>query len=208
MPGWQALEDPRTRFRIFKFTVYGLLTFNLYLLIREGFSAEVLDQVGWLILLGVFEWESTTLHRDYHPREKLALGLAQAIGYVTVIAGWIGYWLTALWPEFINATLWLIVVALLFTDVHRPAHFGSLAWRVRNLLKLATYAGLVGCAVYWGIYGSLIDFYDAVLWIVCFAVVELNIFSFEQKVDRGLRSATGAAEAPARAGETNQAAGR
>jgi hypothetical protein len=26
-----------------------------------------------------------------------------------------------------------------------------------------------------------------VLWIVCFAVVELNIFSFEQKVEKGLR---------------------
>ena len=183
---WRALVDPHTRFRVFKFAVYGLLTFN-----REGFHAEVLDQIGWLILLGVFEWESTTLHRDYLPREKVALGAAQAVGYITVIAGWIGYWLAALWPEFINGTLWLIVVALLLADVHRPAHFGGPAWRARNLLKALIYAGLVGCAGYWGVHGDLLDFYDAVLWIVCFAVVEPNIFSFEQKVEKGLRPSPG-----------------
>ena len=187
----RALVDPRTRFRVFKFAVYGLLTFNLYLLLREGFDAEVLDQIGWLILLAVFEWESTTLDRDYRPREKLALGAAQAVGYVTVIAGWLGYWLTPLWPEFINATLWLIVVVLLLADVHWPAHFGGPAWRARNLLKVLIYAGLVGCAGYWGVHGDLLDFYDAVLWIVCFAVVELNIFSFEQRVEKGLRPSPG-----------------
>jgi hypothetical protein len=188
MPVWQSLADPNTRFRIFKCAVYGLLAFNLYLLIRIDLNAEVLDQIGWLILLGVFEWESTTLHRDYRPREKLALGAAQAVGYVTVIVGWIGYWLTSQWPEFVNATLWLCVVVLLFADVHWPAHFRSPAWRLRSLLKLATYGGLVGCAVYWAVHGDLLDFYDAVLWIVCFAAVELNIFSFEQKVEEGLRS--------------------
>jgi hypothetical protein len=180
-----SLGDPALRFRLFKWTVYGLLCFNLVLLIREEINSEVFDQIGWLILLGVFEWESTTLGRDYRPREKLLLFGLQAVAYVIVVGAWIGYFFEGAWPEFINATLWLGVVVMLLLDVHRPSHYGSAPWRARNAVKGGLYLGLVACAVYWAIDGDLLDFYDATLWIVCFAVVELNIFSFEQKVEEG-----------------------
>ncbi len=70
-----------------------------------------------------------------------------------------------------------------------PIRRGGIHDTVRNAVKIALYAALVVYAVIWAVQefasgGSLVgllDFYDAALWIVCFSVIELNVFDFETK---------------------------
>jgi hypothetical protein len=37
---------------------------------------------------------------------------------------------------------------------------------------------------------SLLDFYDAALWILCFAVIELNVFDIEKKEEVSAQAAS------------------
>ena len=81
-----------------------------------------------------------------------------------------------------NAVVWLLVCAAIAYDMYAPGVYGGGEWRLRNAVKIALYATLVLIAVWWGIHADLLDFYDASLWILCFAVVELNIFHFEDAI--------------------------
>ncbi len=63
----------RLRFRIFKWSVYGLLALNLGLFLLFETLVEALDSLGWLLLLGVLEWETSTPGRPRSGRETAAL---------------------------------------------------------------------------------------------------------------------------------------
>lgn len=168
-------------FNAFKITVYALLTFNIYLYLVHETLHEALDSLGWVLLLGVFEWETRALGKPYVSRwEQAAIWALQLVGYGLALNSWWTYWHLGEWMDFANATVWLIVCATIVYDVFVPGRFGTLEWRLRNGFKIALYIVLAGFAVYWGVTGDLLDFYDATLWIVCFLVIEVNIFSHEQ----------------------------
>jgi hypothetical protein len=82
------------------------------------------------------------------------------------------------WVDVVNSGTWLLVVVLLEIDVRLKE-----SGRLRGLLRLGSeggkvflYAVLFACAVYWGIAGPLLDFWDAFLWLAAFVFIELNIF--------------------------------
>lgn len=164
----------------FKWTIYALLLVNLYLYATGGTFAEMLDSLGWTTLLAVYEWETTTLHRGYTgPAERLAVVGVQAASYAIILAAWWGYLADESWLDFANASLWLLVCATLLYDLYAPGAYGSREWRARAWAKGALYAALVVMAVLYGLAGEWLDTYDAALWILCFFVIELNIFRFE-----------------------------
>jgi len=45
-------------------------------------------------------------------------------------------------------------------------------------------------AVYWGIKGSCVDFWDAVLWLIVFVFIELNVFEWQQESSQQSASLT------------------
>ena len=49
----------------------------------------------------------------------------------------------------------------------------------RTLLRLSLFAVTLACAMWWAGTGSWLDFWDAVIWIICFFVIELNIFGLK-----------------------------
>ena len=61
------------RFRAFKWSVYGLLALNTVLFLLHETLVKGLDLLGWLVLLGVLEWETSTLGRPRSARETAAL---------------------------------------------------------------------------------------------------------------------------------------
>ena len=62
-------------FNIFKYSVYALLAFNILLFLLHGTTHEALHSIGWVILLGTFEYESTSRDEVYNsPLEKWPLG--------------------------------------------------------------------------------------------------------------------------------------
>ena len=87
------------------------------------------------------------------------------------------------WVDVINAGVWLLVVLLLEIDVRlqERGKFEGLALRISNLSKYALYSILLLAAVYWGIKGDFVDFWDAFLWLVAFAFIELNVFEWRKE---------------------------
>ena len=171
-------------FNGFKVSVYTLLVINIFLYLRHGTLNEALDSLGWVLLLGVFEWETRALAAPYVSGfEKAGLWALQIIGYGMAINAARVYFISAEWLDFANAVLWLLVCATIFYDVFVPGEFGTHEWRIRNAVKIGLYVALGGIAVWWGLTSDWLDFYDALLWILCFFVIELNIFKHEVELE-------------------------
>ena len=87
------------------------------------------------------------------------------------------------WVDVINAGVWLIVVLVLEIDVRLQEHgrFEGWALRISNVSKFVLYSLLLIAAVYWGVNGDFVDFWDAFLWLVAFVFIELNVFEWHQE---------------------------
>ncbi|MGB5247941.1 MAG: hypothetical protein WBN34_15425 [Woeseia sp.] len=82
--------------------------------------------------------------------------------------------------DIINASDWLLVVLLLEGEVWLQLK-GRLSSRLLAINKFAKgilYTILFACAIYWGIDGDFLDFWDAFLWLVAFIFIEMNIFEW------------------------------
>lgn len=87
------------------------------------------------------------------------------------------------WVDVINAGVWILVVIVLEIDVRlqERGRLAGTALRVSNLSKYLLYSILLIAAVYWGVKGDFIDFWDAFLWLVAFVFIELNVFEWRQE---------------------------
>jgi len=88
--------------------------------------------------------------------------------------------------DIINAGDWLLVVLLLEGEVWLQLK-GRLSDRLLLINKVAKgflYSILLGCAIYWGIDGDFLDFWDAFLWLVAFIFIEMNIFEWHAETER------------------------
>ncbi len=85
------------------------------------------------------------------------------------------------WTDVINSASWIAVVVVLEVDV-RLQLAGKLEGAVlvvSKALKAVLYTTLVACAVYWGVDGDFLDFWDAFLWILAFVAIEMNVFHWQ-----------------------------
>ncbi|WP_188945435.1 hypothetical protein [Polymorphobacter multimanifer] len=173
-------------FTLFKGLVYTLLVINAGLLYAMASWREVTEQTGWLMILAAFEWNSRGLgHRSDGRRHHVPVTL-ELVGYALALFCWGAYAMAGEWQDLANATLWLLIAAALAYDLHVPGRYGSWAWRLRNATKAGLYLGVAGIALGWGLDGEWLELWDAMLWLVCFFVIELKIFDFEN----GLRLKT------------------
>ena len=87
------------------------------------------------------------------------------------------------WIDVVNAAVWLLVVLILEIDVRLQEHdrFEGLALKLSNFFKVLLYSALFYAAVYWGIKGDFVDFWDAFLWLIAFVFIELNVFEWRQE---------------------------
>ncbi len=82
--------------------------------------------------------------------------------------------------DVVNSANWLLIVMILTMDVWLQLT-GKLTGniiKVTTALKGVLYFVLLLCAVFWGIDGDFLDFWDAFLWILAFALIELNLFEW------------------------------
>jgi len=88
------------------------------------------------------------------------------------------------WIDVINAGAWLGVVVILEVDVwfQLKGLLEGLILRASKLIKAILYSSLLGCAVYWGFLGGFLDFWDAFLWLLAFAFIEMNLFQWQQEI--------------------------
>ena len=157
-----------------------MLALNLGLFLLFETPVEAVDSLGWLVLLRVLEWETSTLGKPRSARETAALWIAQGVGYAVVVLAWAGYAREGMWLDFANASLWLGVVLALAFDVRFPPDAAHLrAHRSRRAVRGALYAGLVALALWWAAAGELLNAFDAALWLLCFFAIEGNILRYE-----------------------------
>jgi hypothetical protein len=93
-------------------------------------------------------------------------------------------WLAA--TDFINAAAWILVVVVLEVEVRSVLAMrgpGASSGRLIYPFKLSLYFILFAAAVYWGFEGDLLDFWDAILWLFAFFVIERNVVSWREEAD-------------------------
>ena len=87
------------------------------------------------------------------------------------------------WVDVINSGVWLLVVMVLELDVffQEKNRLEGMILRVSNASKFALYSLLLLAAIYWGVKGDFVDFWDAFLWLIAFVFIELNVFEWRQE---------------------------
>ena len=171
----------------FKWVIYALLALNIVLFFIHQTVVEGLDSLGWVVLLILFEYETTHLSKAGIGKvKKYLIHLGRMLSYILLV--YVAYEYTT--PEFIeqegyldmlNALTWFAIVGVLEYDIYFPIHRSRLEFFIRGGIKVVLYTALIVYAVLWGVEGKLLDFYDAFLWIVCFFFIELNIIKFEEE---------------------------
>jgi hypothetical protein len=163
--------------KIVKIILYSLLALDVVLLLWNEPFHEALDSIGWIILLGAFEYESSSMHEAYASvwEKRLLIGV-QLLAWGLVLYALVNYIRAGDWLDIANSVVWLLVCVAISYDVYANNHERALPLQVRNAIKVSLYIALAGFAILWGLRGDPLDLFDSVLWIVCFLVIELNIF--------------------------------
>lgn len=175
----------------FKWTVFTLIAINVALFFRLETFTEGLDSLAWLALLLLFEWETRRMAAPgIARRARTLVHAARALAYVMIFYSALSYSSAAYAAEHgrldtWNSWTWIAIVLLLEADVRLGHHRSRAQWLGRNAAKFALYGALFVYAAAWGLQREWLDFYDALLWILCFFAIELNVVDAEAPSRRG-----------------------
>jgi len=89
--------------------------------------------------------------------------------------------------DILNSLSWILIVVVLEIDIYlqfRKRFVGRVV-TISKYIKNALYLILFCAAVYWGIFGDFLEFWDAFLWIVAFVFIEMNLFNWKSKMAEG-----------------------
>ena len=167
--------------------MFALLTLNAGIFLSSGTFNEGLDSIAWLTLLALFELETGFGHA---PRAGTAIAIVHGLRLAALVAvgtAAAGYLYNNEWLDAANSGLWIAVVALLELEVRRPATVAL--HRARFMAAVVTlYSGLGALVLVWLWRGEWFDAYDAALWLVAFATIEMNVLEAAQRTDVEARS--------------------
>ena len=159
----------------FKAALIALLAWNTAVYVWSGTASEALDSSAWLVLLLSFELETGREERRIGPRVALFARACRLGAAAALVAATIGYVGENEWLDAFNMGLWVAVVALLDIQVRHP----GIAARRRPVFAIGAaglYSALAALALAWAWRGEWFDAYDALLWLIAFATIEMNIF--------------------------------
>lgn len=170
------------QFMIFKWSVYFLLAGNVFWYFLESKIVESLDTFSWVVVIALYEWETTRMDEEYANKlEMYGITFFRILAYIVIVYCDYEYYMQGKWLDFANATTWLVVCATLEYDVYFPGNYGSAEWKIRNYLKISLYGALfLYCMLWLTIGDDPLDFFDSFLWLLAFIVIELNIFGYEE----------------------------
>jgi len=168
----------------FKAAVFALLVCNTTILLSAGTASEALDAAAWLVLLASFELETGYGGRFGAGRSAAILRGARLVAAAAIVAAAIGYVGGEEWLDAINLGLWIAVVVLLEFEVRRPDAVAAHRARVTAVATLL-YCGLGVPVLVWAGRGEWFDAYDALLWLVAFAAIEIDLFKFARQMTPG-----------------------
>jgi hypothetical protein len=145
---------------------------NLCSLVSDGWSySHDLEEYTLLTAANCSSFSTATSFLEFAD----AKAVVDAAGHTAIV------WLA--WVDVINAIVWLVVVLILEIDVRlqEKGLYEGLVLRASNVSKFVLYSILFIAAVYWGLYGDFVDFWDAFLWLLAFFFIEMNVVEWRQE---------------------------
>lgn len=164
----------------FMAAIFTLLAINTAVFLASGTTSEALDSIAWLTLLALFELETGRISRLREGHYIAAIRAVRLAAVAALVAAMIGYVYEEEWLDALNVGLWCAVVALLEFEVRRP----DAVMRNRSVFSAAAivlYAGLIALVAAWLWRGEWFEAYDAALWLVAFATLEMDVLGLTRK---------------------------
>lgn len=158
----------------YKALLYALLAANTVYFAVAGMPSKAVDAAAWLALLLLFEAETGLSHRMRSERARSALRAARLIAGAGVIAATAAYVFEENVLDAANSVLWIAVVVLLELEVRWP----DLVARGRAAFAVCAtvlYGALAVPVALWALRGEWVDAYDALIWLIAFATIELDV---------------------------------
>ena len=159
----------------FKALLFGLLAWNTAAYSLTGTLSEALDSAAWFSLLVLFLLE-TSLGGRLPAWSAAAIRTVRIAAAIALVAATIGYLRDEEWLDAINSALWVAFVVVLEIQVRYPAAATRHRARFSAAVGLIC-AGLGALVLAWAWQGEWFDAYDALLWLVALAVVEMDVMS-------------------------------
>ncbi|MDD4914148.1 MAG: hypothetical protein PHW13_03805 [Methylococcales bacterium] len=160
----------------FKLTVLALLSLNVLIYAISHNLLNAIDALCWVLLLIMFELEAFSQTAPFSTATRCMMRNALILVVLAVFFIYIG---SNEWLDVGNAVLWFMLIALLELEIRYPQtvlNHPQAYW----LATLGVFIGLLAMVGIWLSRSAWLDAYDAVLWIVAFAVIDVDIFKFLQ----------------------------
>ena len=166
-----SIPPPHRGLRI---AIFALLFCNTAYYLFAGTLSKFLDAAAWLVLLALFALETGLAGGIRTRAAAIAVRGTRLAAAAAICAAGIIYVVAKDWLDALNTGLWIAIVVTLEFEVRRP-----LAVARRRLLFVATatllYAGLATLVFAWAWRGEWFDAYDALLWLMAFALIEMDL---------------------------------
>lgn len=169
------------------YSVYGYISRYIAVISTTSFSvADACQLVGtqFTEIISLNEYEPITatscLELNNHQLIRLSgTDIIGSIGSYQIIEN-------LAFVDVINALAWVLVVVILEIDVYLQTSHRIMGpfLALSNWIKGGLYSTLLGCAIYWWIDGGFLDFWDAFLWLTAFVFIEMNIFEWQEEIQK------------------------
>jgi hypothetical protein len=163
---------------IWKPLLLAALTCNAAYYAIAGTTSKAVDAAAWLVLLVLFEIEAQLAHARLRAGLKSALRAGRLLAAAGVFAATIGYVFEDDAIDAVNSALWIAVVVLLEVEFRRPELVAG-ARRVFAAVAFTLYGSLAVLVLIWTWRREWFDAYDAALWLIAFATIELEAVRVE-----------------------------
>jgi hypothetical protein len=159
---------------VYRAALYVFLAGNTFYFALAGTPSKALDAAAWLILLALFEIEGRFPHWISGGRRRATIHVLRVIAAAGVLVATVAYALEEDVLDAINAVLWIAVVILLEAEIRLPRWVARARAAFIGIAVLL-YGALAVLVVLWGAAGLWFDAYDAALWLIAFATLELDV---------------------------------
>ncbi|MEO8442272.1 MAG: hypothetical protein ABI547_07280 [Betaproteobacteria bacterium] len=156
--------------------VFALLLGNTLYYLYAGTLSKGLDATAWLVLLALYTLETAFAAHVRTPRAAIAMRAVRLVAAVGVCAAGISYVLERDALDAFNTALWIGVVVLLEFEVRRPRKISRFR-AAYTATAAALYTGLAILVLVWAWRAEWFDAYDALLWLIAFAMIEMDVLA-------------------------------
>ncbi|MCU0735775.1 MAG: hypothetical protein MUF20_09660 [Methylotetracoccus sp.] len=188
-------RSPFQKYAIFKVVILLLLAIDAAIYTVGDVPSAALDAIAWLTLLLLFEWETVLKGRWRGNWLTAAIHAARIAAIVGIGLAAIAFFEEHAWLDAMNTALWIGVVAMLELEVRFPQWVAR--WpRLFFALSLLLYGALALLVLAWAWHGEWLDAYDALIWIIAFAIIEMDVLRFSRNSASERASAPSESAAP------------